>query len=108
MATVYDGAGTLVARIVGDSSAMDKAARKVLAAARSEAAKHRDTGAYLSSLKIESVPGKKGVTDRIIYADTREAVSIEFGHLAGKRGSPDRQWVPGKFIMINAKKQVAG
>jgi hypothetical protein len=106
MATVYKGVGVKMARMVGDSRAMDEAADKVLAAVRSEAAKHRDTGDYMRSLKVEKVPGMKGVTDRVIYADTRAAVSIEFGHLSGRRGSEDRKWVPGKFIMINAAKQV--
>jgi hypothetical protein len=46
------------------------------------------------------VPGKRGVVDRLVYADDPGAIAIEFGHLAqGKRGAT---WVPGQRILLNA------
>lgn len=100
MSQVYKHAGITAAKMAGRSDAMDEAANEVLAAAKAEAAKHRDTGAYSRSLRTENVRGKSGVRDRLVSATDPGAMSIEFGHFAGK--GANKVWVPGKFILINA------
>lgn len=104
MAKVYKTAGILAAKMCGESSAMDDWAGTVLGAVKAQAAKHRDTGSYIRSLGVEEIPGKRGVTDRLVFSDDPAALSIEFGHFAGK--GENRTWVPGKFIMINAVEDV--
>lgn len=100
MASVHKGAGTKIARLPGLQPELDKAARAILVRAQGAAATREDSGAYLRSLGIQAVPGKRGVVDRLVYADDPGAVAIEFGHLAqGKRGAT---WVPGQRILLNA------
>ncbi len=107
MAVVYPGAGRKVARTVGESTALDVAAAKVLAAAKAEAAKYSDTGAYIRGLEVERVKGPSRVTDRLIVATDPASKSIEFGHLT-RKGGDGRTWVDGKYIMINAAAKAAG
>lgn len=101
MAKVYKGTGTKVAKLVGKTAPMDAAAEKVQAKAEANAATRRDTGAYSGSFKTTSVPGKKGVTDRMVYNSHPAAVAIEFGHFTGEEGG---SWVPGQFNLIRAAK----
>lgn len=102
MARVYKGAHVVAAKIVGDSTALDKVAAEIIAAAHTEAARHRDTGSYARSLKIKKVG--RHVMDRLVYSDDPAALSIEYGHAtrrsANSEGPP--KWVPGQFILINA------
>lgn len=100
MAQVNKGVGILAARIAGETSEMDIALSRVVAAVNSEAAKHRDTGAFQSSIDSGRVPGKKGVTDRAVWAEDPAAWSIEFGHT-----TPSGTDVPGKFIFTNAARR---
>lgn len=100
MARVNKDAGTLAARIAGEMPEMDAAAARVKSAVSSEASKHRDTGAFQGSISSGRVPGKRGVTDRAVWADDPAAWSIEFGHRA-----PDGTHVPGKFILTNAARR---
>ncbi|MCJ1709229.1 DUF5403 family protein [Microbacterium sp. VKM Ac-2923] len=107
------------AQIAGDSAEFSRISGRVLIAAKVEAARHVDTGAYLSKLHMKTVPGMigtgRGVKDRLIVADDPAAASIEWGHLARVRdgvmtrveGSRRVKWepakfVPGKHIMTNA------
>ena len=99
MAQVYNGAGTKVAKLPGVQPALDAAAAKVLANAKTLAAGHVDTGAYVESLGVEKTPGKKGVTDRLVYSDDPAAAHIEYGYIS--RGKPPR-YVPGQFILTKA------
>lgn len=104
MAQVYKVAGIYAAQIAGEDPAMDAAADLVLARARATAAQHRITGEYSANMGTERVPGKRGVTDRIVYTDDPAATHIEWGHVArmpkGIHGPA--KWVPGLHIMGRA------
>jgi len=100
MARINKNANILAARIAGEDSEMDSAISRVEAAVRSEAAKHRDTGNFESSIDSGRVLGEKGVTDRAVWADDPASWSIEFGHTT--RSGTD---VPGKFIFSNAARR---
>lgn len=105
MAQVFKNAGIEAARQVGESSAMDEAADVVLSAAKARAAQSRVSGDYLDSLQTATVKGQRDVKDREVYSDDPAALSIEFGHMSGARGSADRKWVPGKFILTQAAQE---
>lgn len=100
MARVNKDAAIVAARIAGEDSAMDRALSEVVAAVKSEASRHRDTGAFMRSIDSGRVAGKRGVTDRAVWADDVASWSIEFGHRA-----PDGSHVPGKFIFSNAARR---
>lgn len=100
MATVYKGAGTSVAKLPGIQPELDKAARSILNRAKAAAAGRVKSGAYMRSFGVEPTPGKKGVTDRLVYNDDPGAVPIEFGHLATGEGG--MAWVPGQRIFLTA------
>lgn len=97
MAYVRPDCSTIVARIVGRSSAMDAGARTVAAKAAAIAGQYRDTGAYIASIEVSTTPGKQGVLDRLISATDPAAQAIEYGHVA-----PDGSWVEGLHIMERA------
>lgn len=90
MAEVDRDVGVIVARMVGDSDALDDAA-EAFRAEIIDQAPHR-TGDFRSSIKVERVPGRSGVTDRLIYSDDPGALSIEYGH-----EGPNGEWVAGHF-----------
>lgn len=93
MAEVDRDVGVIVARMVGDSAALDDAAEAFRAdvVAAAPVGKVRG-GAFRSSIKVERVPGRSGVTDRLIYSDDPGARAIEYGH-----EGPDGEWVPGHY-----------
>lgn len=93
MADVYRSAGLEAALIAGVHPEMDRAAERLASVVRSEAAKSVKTGHFLASIKTAAVPGKRGVTDRIVYTDDPNAWSIEYGHRDKRSG----KWVEGKF-----------
>ena len=98
MATVRKDCGLIVARMVGNSRAMDRAAKLIKSRAEANAARHVDTGAYINSIQIRTpIYAPAGVRDRSIIATDPASWKIEFGHRA-KSG----EWVPGQFIMTNA------
>ena len=103
MATVDRMVHLPVSIMVGNSRALDTAAAQVKANIIAQAAKHRLTGAYMQSIKIEKVRGRQGngrlVTDRLIFSDDPAALSIEFGHWQGKQ---NRRFVPGQYIFTRA------
>lgn len=97
MAQVYKGAGTKVAKLPGIQPELDKAARTILNRAKGLAARRADSGRYLRSLNAVTVPGKKGVKDRLVYSSDPGAIPIEFGHI-----SRSGKWVPGQRILLSA------
>lgn len=109
MARVYERAAYEAALIAGNMPEMDEGAEKVLAAVRELAAGRRDTGAYLESLHVTREPavkpsryGGERVTDRVVWTDDPNALSIEYNHLQGERGSGERKVIPGQFIFTRA------
>lgn len=104
MAQVYPIAAIQAAQIAGESPVMDATAALVAAAARSLANAHRVSGDYVAGIGVERTPGKRGVTDRLVYVDDPAAAHIEFGHVT--RGGKDmigpREWVEGLHIMGRA------
>lgn len=100
MAKVNKNAGVLAARVAGEMAEMDAAMRRVRGAVEAEASKHRDTGAFQSSIESGRVRGRSGVTDRAVWTDAEDAWPIEFGHTT-ERGTE----VPGKFIFSNAARR---
>lgn len=102
MATVFGGVGAKIARLPGIQPLLDTAAAgiKARAVANIMSSSKEPTGAYASSLEVRSVPGKKGVRDRLVVANDPGALAIEYGHLeAGEDGA---SWVPGKFPLTRA------
>lgn len=102
MAQVFDGAGTKVAKLPGIQPELDKVASEILARAKARATPHVDEGDYLASLQVRSVPGRKGVRDRLVESTHPASVAIEFGHLNyTKKGAV---FVPGQYILKGAIK----
>lgn len=102
MAQVYKGAGTAVAKLPGIQPELDKAASGILARAKARAAAHVDEGNYLASLQVRSVPGRKGVRDRLVESTHPASVAIEYGHWHDtKKG---KIFVPGQYILKGAIK----
>lgn len=97
MATVFKGVGTKIAKLQGLQPELDKAAATILARAKGHASSRADSGAYMSSLGVRPVAGKKGVKDREVYSDDPGSVPIEFGHI-----SEGGKWVPGQRILLRA------
>lgn len=104
MAQVYKGTGTKIAKMVGETTAMDTAAQKVKALAVANAARHRKTGEYSGNFQTGRIRGKKGVTDREVYNDHPASGAIEFGHFAENRDGSLGKFVPGQFNLIRALK----
>lgn len=101
MAVVYKAAGTRVAKLPGLQPVLQAEALAILATAKALAASHTDTGAYSASLTVKSVPGRKGVRDRLVVANDKAAIHIEYGHLrVQENGKP--VWVPGQYILTRA------
>lgn len=102
---VFAGTGNIVARMVGESTALDEAAEKVRinVVAAAVAGNHIDTGNYLRELKVIRVPGKRGVIDRLVLAGDIASMSIEYGHSVlienPEHNGPDWRWVPGLALM---------
>lgn len=94
---VFKGSGTQVAKLPSVQPLLDRGAAKILAKAKQNAAVHFKTGEYSNSLGVASVPGKKGVVDRMVYSTDPAAVPIEFGHLT-KGG----RFITGQRILLNA------
>ena len=101
MAKVYPNAAIDAARVAGHHPGMDRALRKVESAVRAEAAKHRRTGHFESTIESGRVHGPKGVVDRAVWTNTPEAWSIEFGHVNNRSG----EHVTGNFVFTNAARR---
>ena len=102
MAKVNKSASVLVAKIISKNPIMDAVADRVAAEVKAGWEAHADTHEIAASIQVKNVPGKKGVRDRIIYSDAPGVISAEFGHLAGKRTSKKRKYVPGLHIFGKA------
>lgn len=96
MANIYRNASLIAARMCGESMAMDAAAHRVEARVKAAAAPHTDEGDFMASIHVESVAGRKGVTDRAVSSDDPGALAIEFGHWQGNT------WVPGIHAFTRA------
>ncbi|MFF7293225.1 DUF5403 family protein [Microbacterium sp. NPDC008134] len=111
MSYVDPRAGSMAAQIAGQSGEMDVVANRGLSAVRSIAAAHRLTGEYISKTYVVTVPSlepsKVGpIDDRLIVADDKAAVSIEYGHLVRFKNSRRVKFVPGQHIMGQAVRAV--
>lgn len=102
---VAKGTGAIVARIVGDSIVMDEVTNEIRenVIAVAVAGNHIDTGNYINELKVLKVPGKRGVTDRLLLAGDIASMSIEYGHSVlienPSHNGADWLWVPGLALM---------
>lgn len=83
MANVFVNAGITAAQIAGESEDMDIAAEEFAALVRANAAGH---GGFAETVHVAKVPGKHGVSDRIVYSDHRAAFAIEHGHAIVRDG----------------------
>lgn len=113
-AFVSKNAGPEAAVIAGRNSEMDRAANVLLRAVRTRAMAHVRTGNYIKNLSIQTVPSLQPsrvgyVQDRIVVADDKAALSIEYGHWNtritrnGRRVSTGvLRKVPGQYIMTGA------
>lgn len=98
MASVSKGLGKHVALLVGESGVLREKAEEIAAIARSEAAKHSDTGAFAASIRVIEDRHSSGVKDAVVVADN---AAIETGHVA----RDGKTWVPGKHILLKARKR---
>lgn len=92
MATVYPNTNKRIAKMAGLQPVIQTAAEGVRSRAAARAARHVDTGSYVSSLTIV----KRGI-DREVVADDPASTIIELGHL-----TPSGKWVPGQHILGGA------
>lgn len=108
MASVEKDAYLKAAIIAGGSHEMDAVAHRLKGNLVTEAARHRLTGALSRSFYVKTVPGETGngrlVDDRIVGSTDPDILSINYGHIAGKRESqtPQSTRVPGKHIFEKA------
>ena len=104
MSQVYKSVGVQVARLAGDSTAMDRGATRVADTARTLARSHRVSGEFLRGIGTARIKGKRGVIDRIAFVDHSAAFSIEFGHQTrlGKGVHGPRHYVEGLHIFGRA------
>lgn len=109
MAEVYRAAAHVeAARLVGESDVLDDLAARVQRTVRREAARNRNTGDYINSIKVATRTGPSGVKDRIVYTNDPGALSIEYGHMTIRRhkGSRRASWngtrVPGQYVFTRA------
>lgn len=112
MAEVYGWVPVGVARMAGRHPEMDRVANKLLALAKARAVPHILTSDYIRGLRVRKAPGKKGVTDRLVEATDKAAMSIEYGHAVriNKAGYNEAnfKWVPGQYILTGAINGIKG
>jgi hypothetical protein len=97
-----------VARIASRSSEMDVAAKRVKAAAVSEAAKHRDSGAQGDSIVIVRSRNRRsrGVEDRVVMVTDPLGAIKEFGHVMRNADGEEIGYVPGNHVMQRALSKI--
>lgn len=86
MSTVNASAAIDAAQLAGESVVMDEVANKLAALARAEASASSGHD-FASSIEVQRVRGKRGVTDRLVVATDPLAAAIELGHVI--RNQPD-------------------
>jgi Family of unknown function (DUF5403) len=101
MAKVNKTAAIIAARIAGESLEMDAVADTLVGLAKTEAAKHRDSGTFSRSIVAKKVRGKDGVQDRLVMATDPLGAIKEFGHVIRVDGD-DVGYVKGQHSMGNA------
>ena len=99
MVWVNPKASLIAAQIASGDAVFDAAADEVAARVRANAAGSKRTGRFFASIKVEKVSGPSGVTDRLVYSDDPNAMSIEYGHFTD---GAKPVWVPGKFAFTKA------
>ena len=102
MAEVYTGAGTKIAKLPGLQPVLPSTAESIKVKAEANAGAHRRTGKYSSAFEVKSVPGKKGVRDRLVENTHPASAIIEYGHFAEKKDGSLGEWVPGQFNLTRA------
>ncbi|MGO2188184.1 MAG: hypothetical protein ACTH4Y_08045 [Microbacterium gubbeenense] len=79
----HRGAMSHVARMCGESSAMDVAAERLKSGVQREAASSIETSAFINSINVDERPtplgNNKGVRDRTVYSSDPGAYWIEYG-----------------------------
>lgn len=78
MASVDPKVNVLAAEIAADDPLMRSTANAVLTAAKAAAARRKDSGQFLQSIKLTRGGGR--VRDWVIYSDDPDALPKEFGH----------------------------
>lgn len=93
-----------IARQVEVQGALTREAETIRAKADANLTSAADHRTPLAHLGVE-----RGRIDRYVYLEDPPdgsspgaAMSIEYGHYAGKRGKPDREWVEGLFPLHDA------
>ncbi|WP_269929105.1 DUF5403 family protein [Kocuria massiliensis] len=86
---VFKRSGTMVAKMVGDSSLFTAEADKLAVEVKGNIAPHNDTTEFFNSIKVGNIKGQKGVTDRMVYSDDPHALSKEYGHKTPNGGKVD-------------------
>ena len=102
MAEVYANAGIEAAKIAGASAEMDVEAGKVALRVRTNALARGDT-TFAASVSVNTVRGKRGVSDRVVAASDPLAAPKEFGHvIRNEADGPVLGYVKGLRYMRNA------
>jgi hypothetical protein len=96
------------ARIAGRSAEMNIAAERLKAAAKVEAAKHRDSGAQGDSIVIVRAKSRrsKGVEDRVVMVTDPLGAIKEFGHVVRNADGEEIGYVKGNHVMQNALNKI--
>lgn len=102
MASVNRNADIKCAMQPGVQGLMTAQAHRIKATAEALAAESVETGHYASSFGVETVPGERGVADRLVYNDDEAAVVIEYGHMTPPSETSPGTYVPGKHILRRA------
>lgn len=102
MASVKRNADVKCAMLPGVQGLLTATAHRIKATGEALAAESIQTGNYASSFGVETVPGERGVEDRLVYNDDEAAVVIEYGHLTPPTEKSPGTYVPGKHILRRA------
>lgn len=98
MGQVYKNAGPDAARVAGLHPDMDVQANLVAMVVRAMIAPHNRTAHLESSIRVRAVPGRSGVTDRLVESTDPAAMHIEYGHMNRDR----TRWVRGIYVFNKA------
>lgn len=102
MADVFANAGIVAAQIAGESEDMDIAAEELATLVRANAIGH---GGFADTVHVAKVPGKHGVSDRIVYSDHEASFAIEHGHAIVRDGET-LGYVPGIHAFSRALHEI--
>lgn len=97
-----------VARAPEVRRALDAEARKILSKAEAKLAAVRADPGYTGDLNVVLRLEAGRIDHYVVMDDPPDttspgaAMSIEYGHYKGKRGLPNREFIPGKWILHDA------